>query len=124
MKIFNILRHISNIVVASGKKRIFYTIINALVLAAAFFSCYGIYYFVKHLYDSTYALIGGAIGIVICTAIAISSFLEGVVSQLVLTVMSFIGIFVSKERLNNFIAFSLTIIIYIIVIIVIEILIR
>lgn len=123
MKIFNILRHISNIIVASGKKRIFYTIINALVLAAAFFSCYGIYYFVNHLYDSTYALIGGAIGIVICSVIAISSFLEGVVSQLVLTIMSFIGTFVSKEKLNNFIAFSLTIIIYIIVIIVIEILI-
>ena len=123
MKLFNILRHISNIVIASGKKRIFYTIINALVLAAAFASSYGIYYFISHFQDSAYALIGGAIGIVLCTAIAISSFLEGVVSQLVLTVMSFIGIFVSKERLNNFIAFSLTIIIYIIVIIVINLLI-
>ncbi len=123
MKLFNILRHISNIVIASGKKRIFYTIINALVLAAAFASSYGIYYFISHFQDSAYALIGGAIGIVLCTAIAISSFLEGVVSQLVLTVMSFVGIFVSKERLNNFIAFSLTIIIYIIVIIVINLLI-
>lgn len=123
MKLFNILRHISNIVIASGKKRIFYTIINALVLAAAFASSYGIYYFISHFQDSAYALIGGAIGIVLCTAIAISSFLEGVVSQLVLTVMSFVGIFVSKEKLNNFIAFSLTIIIYIIVIIVINLLI-
>ena len=123
MKLFNILRHISNIVIASGKKRIFYTIINALVLAAAFASSYGIYYFISHFQDSAYALIGGAIGIMLCTAIAISSFLEGVVSQLVLTVMSFVGIFVSKERLNNFIAFSLTIIIYIIVIIVINLLI-
>lgn len=123
MKLFNILRHISNIVIASGKKRIFYTIINALVLAAAFASSYGIYYFISHFQDSAYALIGGTIGIVLCTAIAISSFLEGVVSQLVLTVMSFVGIFVSKERLNNFIAFSLTIIIYIIVIIVINLLI-
>lgn len=119
MRIFNFVSHISHMGSASGKKRIAYAIANALIVALAFASCYGIYYFSNHLDDSVGAFFGGIVGIVLCVAIAVTSFLQGVIAQLVLTVMSLIGTFVSEEKLANFIAFFLTLVSYVAVVVVI-----
>lgn len=123
MKILKIFSHITKMITATGKMRIFYAFVNVILVLIAFAAGYGIYFFVNHIGDSIGYFIGGIIGIIFCFGVAVTSFLQGAIAEIVLTIMSFIGTFVSKERLNNFIAFSLTIIIYIIVIIVINLLI-
>ena len=116
MKIFSVLRHITRMVTASGKMRIFYVFANVFLVLISIAAGCGIYFFVNHIGDSLGYFILGIIGIILCIGVAITSFLQGVIGEIVLTVMAFVGIFISKEKLNNFISFTLTILVYIVVI--------
>lgn len=103
-------------VTASGKMRIFYVFANVFLVLISIAAGCGIYFFVNHIGDSLGYFILGIIGIILCIGVAITSFLQGVIGEIVLTVMAFVGIFISKEKLNNFISFTLTILVYIVVI--------
>lgn len=117
MRFLHFIKKIIKITTGSGKKRLWYSIGNILLIIIAFLSVYLIFYLSSNFSNAGSNFIWYIVGIIFAIIIGITSFLEGVITQIVLTIFSFLGIIVSKERLLNFLAFIVTIISYIALII-------
>lgn len=101
-----LLRYIGKQVTASGKKRIIYSIVNILLMAAVVGSAIGIR--TLYLGMGEINVFAAIIGIILLAALCIIFALDGVIAQLVLLVASGIGMFNKAEpdnRAANVIAF-------------------
>ena len=101
-----LLLYIGKQVTASGKKRIIYSIVNILLMAAAVGSAIGIR--TLYLGMGEINIFAAIIGIILLAALCIIFALDGVIAQLVLLVASGIGMFNKAEpdnRAANVIAF-------------------
>lgn len=117
MRFLHFIKKITKITTGNGKKRLWYSISNILLIIIAFLSVYLIFYLSSNFNNAGSNFIWYIVGIIVAIIVGITSFLEGVITQVVLTIFSFLGIIISKERLLNFLAFLITIVSYIALII-------
>ena len=117
MRFLHFIQKITKITTGNGKKRLWYSISNILLIIIAFLSVYLIFYLSSNFNNAGSNFIWYIVGIIVAIIVGITSFLEGVITQVVLTIFSFLGIIISKERLLNFLAFLITIVSYIALII-------
>ena len=79
-----LIRHIGSCITAEKGKRIFYAVVNIAFIAIAV------------LFSETF--IGGLLLLIVCATFAILFLIDGVIGQLIHTVVNFIFIFNREER--------------------------
>ena len=99
----HLFKHINNIILAEGKKRIFYAFLNIVFMVLSVLSVFGVVSIYNKIFPQNF--IGGILLIIICIALCVFLAIYGIVGQLVLIVCSFIGIFRREVRAVNIIAF-------------------
>ena len=88
-----LIRHIGSCITAEKGKRIFYAVVNIAFIAIAVLSGWGV---LKAWESETF--IGGLLLLIVCAAFAIIFLIDGVIGQLIHTVVNFIFIFNREER--------------------------
>ncbi len=105
------ISHIGNMGAASGGKRVYYALMNIIWMAVGVAAAIGAKFLIEGtFYDGFINLILGIIGVIICIAVAVVSFLEGFLAQFVLVFMSGIGMRNPEERKGNAVAFVISLI--------------
>ena len=109
------ITHVINIIDAKGGKRIFYAIINILIMALSIFFSILVY----KMYSSSSETLSSSgfiawillwVGIFCCAVIALVCFVEGFIAQIVALVCTGIGMFKSEQKGANIAAFIICII--------------
>lgn len=103
-----IFRHISEEIGASGKKRIVYAVVNILLMVLSVLCAYGIYALAINL--GQYNIFVEVVGIILLAAGVVAFALNGVIAQLALVVLAFIGILnkeAPEDRAPNAVAFAI-----------------
>ena len=114
-----LIRHIGSCITAEKGKRILYAVVNIAFIAIAVLSAWGVVKAWEMMFSTTF--IGGLILLIVCVAFAILSFIDGVIGQLIHTVVNFIFIFNREERgyaIGAFIISLLSIIAMVVVIVI------
>ncbi len=101
----NFIRHISNMATAEGKKRILYAFANIIIMAIAVGAAIGVKMLWEGIDSGNVNFVAGIVGIILCIALGIFSFLQGFVAQLALVVIAGIGIANPDQRGANVAAF-------------------
>lgn len=102
----NFLRHIRNMVAASGKKRVIYAITNIVVMAlGVFFALCVKWCWTGTFVDGSMPFIGGLLGLIVTIPLTLLTFLQGFVAQFALVFITAIGIGNREERRPNVAAF-------------------
>lgn len=91
-----LIRHIGSCITAEKGKRIFYAVVNIAFIAIAVLSGWGVLKAWEIMFSETF--IGGLLLLIVCAAFAIFSLIDGVIGQLIHTVVNFISIFNREER--------------------------
>ena len=91
-----LIRHIGSCITAEKGKRIFYAFVNIVFIAIAVFSGWGVLKAWEIMFSETF--IGGLLLLIVCATFAILSLIDGVIGQLIHTVVNFIFIFNREER--------------------------
>lgn len=105
------IRHIGNMGAASGKKRVYYALMNIVWMAVGVAAAIGAKFLIEGtFYDGVINFVLGVIGAIICIVMAVVSFLEGFLAQFVLVFMSGIGMRNPEERGGNAVAFVISLI--------------
>ena len=91
-----LIRHIGNCITAEKGKRIFYAVVNIAFIAIAVLSGWGVLKAWEIMFSENF--IGGLLLLIVCAAFAILSLIDGVIGQLIHTVVNFIFIFNREER--------------------------
>lgn len=94
-----LLRYVGKQVTATGKKRVIYSIVNILLMAAAVGSAIGIR--TLYLGMGEINFFAAILGIILCAVICVIFAIDGVIAQLVLLVASGIGMFNKAEPENR-----------------------
>lgn len=107
--ILRLFAHVGKVTVANGKKRLAYSFLHILLVAIAvglvLFIYWGIQNFAAYMTQNLLYGIGIIVGIAVAIFLAIYFVIQGVVSQIIVLITGFIGIFVPKNHLTNFLAF-------------------
>ncbi len=109
--LLNIIRHISDMVSADGKKRLLYAFLNILAMALGLAFGWCAYYCVGVIKDSSVIL--GILGLIVSGALAIFSVLYGFIGQLALIFIAGGGMFRAEERGYNFAAFLIALLTFV-----------
>lgn len=91
-----LIRHISSCITAEKGKRIIYAVVNIAFIAIAVLSGWGVLKAWEIMFNENF--IGGLILLIVCVAFAILFVIDGVIGQLIHTVVNFIFIFNREER--------------------------
>ena len=91
-----LIRHIGSCITAEKGKRIFYAVINIAFIAIAVLSGWGVLKAREIMFSETF--IGGLLLLIVCATFAIIFLIDGVICQLIHTVVNFIFIFNREER--------------------------
>lgn len=91
-----LLRHIFKCVSAEKGKRILYAVVNIVFIALAVLSGWGFVKALDIMFGQTF--VGGLILLIVCGAFAVGFLINGVICQLIHTVVNLIAIFTSEER--------------------------
>lgn len=91
-----LIRHIGSCITAEKGKRIFYAVVNIAFIAIAVLSGWGVLKAWEIMFSETF--IGGLLLLIVCATFAILSLIDGVIGQLIHTVVNFIFIFNREER--------------------------
>ena len=83
-----LIRHIGSCVTAEKGKRIFYAVVNIAFIAIAVLSGWGVLKAWEIMFSETF--IGGLLLLIVCAAFAILFLIDGVIGQLIHTVVNFI----------------------------------
>ena len=113
-----LIRHISSCITAEKGKRIIYAVVNIAFIAIAVLSGWGVLKAWEIMFNENF--IGGLILLIVCVAFAILFVIDGVIGQLIHTVVNFIFIFNREERgyaISAFIIALLSIIAMVVVIV-------
>ena len=105
----NFIRHIRNMVTASGKKRILYALVNILIMALAVAAAAGIKALVAAMQGGDLNFIV-AIALIIVFVVGIFCFLQGFIAQIALVFIAAAGIANPQERSGNIVAFLIALI--------------
>lgn len=97
------IRHIGNMITASGTKRIGYALANILLMGLGVASAYGFVYFINTLGDINF--FASIMLLIFLAAFTIFFFIQGFLAQAILVVVAFIGMFPAEERGGNIASF-------------------
>lgn len=97
------IRHIGNMITASGTKRIGYALANILLMGLGVASAYGFVYFINTLGDINF--FASIMLLIFLAAFTIFFFIQGFLAQAILVVVAFIGLFPAEERGGNIVSF-------------------
>ena len=97
------IRHIDNMITASGTKRIGYALANILLMGLGVASAYGFVYFINTLGDINF--FASIMLLIFLAAFTIFFFIQGFLAQAILVVVAFIGLFPAEERGGNIVSF-------------------
>ena len=97
------IRHIGNMITASGTKRIGYALANILLMGLGVASAYGFVYFINTLGDINF--FASIMLLIFLAAFTIFFFIQGFLAQAILVVVAFIGMFPAEERGGNIVSF-------------------
>ena len=97
------IRHIGNMITASGTKRIGYALANILLMGLGVASAYGFVYFINTLGDINF--FASIMLLIFLAAFTILFFIQGFLAQAILVVVAFIGMFPAEERGGNIASF-------------------
>lgn len=117
--IINFITHIINMSLSSGRKRIWYALGNILIIGIGFLSALGIArLFSSDLFSNLqWEIFPALLGVVILGAITLYCFFQGLVAQLALFFIALIGIFSKEGRGANIVAFAISLLTLIAVVI-------
>ena len=96
-----LIRHIGSCITAEKGKRIFYAFVNIVFIAIAVFSGWGVLKAWEIMFSETF--IGGLLLLIVCATFAILSLIDGVIGQLIHTVVNFIFIFNREDVIGQLI---------------------
>lgn len=111
------IKHIFNMLNPSGKKKIFYSILNILYIALAVLSVWGFIQSLTIMQTTTF--FGGILLLILCGVFALAFVINGVIGQLVLLISSFVCFFNPEERKGNIIAFFIALLSIVTVVVII-----
>ena len=97
------IRHIGNMITASGTKRIGYALANILLMGLGVASAYGFVYFINTLGDINF--FASIMLLIFRAAFTIFFFIQGFLAQAIQVVVAFIGLFHAEERGGNIASF-------------------
>lgn len=100
-----LIRHIDSCITAKKGKRILYAVVNIVFIAIAVLSGLGVLKAWEIMFSKTF--IGGLILFIVCATFAIFFLIDGVIGQLIHTVVNFIFIFKREERGYAICAFTI-----------------
>ncbi len=106
----NFIRHIRNMVTASGKKRILYALVNILIMALAVAAAAGIKALVAAMQGGDLNFIVAIALIIVLFVVGIFCFLQGFIAQIALVFIAAAGIANPQERSGNIVAFLIALI--------------
>ena len=95
-----LIRHIGSCITAEKGKRIFYAVVNIAFIAIAVLSGWGVLKAWEIAWEIMFSetFIGGLLLLIVCATFAILFLVDGVIGQLIHTVVNFIFIFNREER--------------------------
>lgn len=97
------IRHIGNMITASGTKRIGYALANILLMGLGVASAYGFVHFINTLGEINF--FASLMALIFLAAFTIFFFIQGFLAQAILVVVAFIGLFHAEERGGNIVSF-------------------
>ena len=104
----NFIKHIRNMITASGKKRVIYALANIVIMALAVAAAAGIKALATAMNGGELNFIAAIVGIIICFALGVFCFLQGFIAQIALVFISGAGIANPEERGGNIAAFIIS----------------
>ena len=105
-KYFHFIQHLMHMVGASGKKRIVYAFANIVIMAIGIGFALAVKWLWNGLGDMNF--FAWLLGMILCVPLTVYAFLWGFVAQIVLVFVSGIGIFHPEERAGNAVAFVIS----------------
>ena len=97
------IRHIGNMITASGTKRIGYALANILLMGLGVASAYGFVYFINTLGDINF--FASIMLLIFLAAFTILFFIQGFLAQAILVVVAFMAMSPAEERGGNIASF-------------------
>lgn len=112
-RLIHIIFHLRKVLTANGKRRFWYSLYHIILMAIACGLFYYAYWFVSYneiiLETSGLGIyVGYIIAMIVAAIVGLYCVIEGVLAQVVTFVTSFIGIFIPKQHLFNFLAFLIS----------------